>query len=346
MSDDQFSHAFKDVVPEAPSPDAWADGARRRHRRRTQLVGGVVGVAIVALAVPITLNVLRPDFTAAPAQTPTTQVPVAPSSVALDPAPDGKPGAAACYDAAGNPVRPVAGEGVQPGAVKAWLCGDDQQVGPLEPLITGVDRIVDFVGKQGALPGDVACTEEYTLAYTVVLVYPDGSTVPVAGELHGCRTINDGAGVRRGGEEFYKLLRGLWQEQRLAIGQPEEAFGPEFPRDCIGTTLIGADLGGVVGGASCLLAEGDFANPVLGSVELSPDDAAALAADIEAHSTKAQQEEWGGNPEISLVDAWGSMLNIWTVEPGRYQYRDADGQMWYWTPSAEAQAIIDAAVPQ
>lgn len=343
MSDDQFSHAFKDVVPEAPSPNAWADGARRRHRRRSQLVAGVVGVAVVALAIPVTLNILRPDVTTMPAQAPTSQVPAGPPSVKLNPAPEGKPGAAACYDADGNPVQPVAGKGVQAGAVRAWLCGDDQQTGPLEPLVTGVDGIVEFVTKQQSLPADQACTMEYTLAYTVVLEYPDGSTVPVASERHGCRKIDDGAVVRGGGEGLFQLVRGLWQQQRLAIGRPEEAFKPTFPSDCVGNTLIKTDLGNVAGGAACLLAAGDFADPVLDFVELSARDAAIIAADIKANAAQGNDPSGGQGPKINLIDVWGSKLDVWTVNPGHYQYMDADGQMWFWTPTAEVQQIIDTA---
>ncbi|HMR14748.1 MAG TPA: hypothetical protein PKE42_13515, partial [Arachnia sp.] len=67
MNEDEFSEVLGRVVPEAPSPDAWAGAAVRRSRRRRR--AGVAAIAALAvIAVPVGAMVFsKPPVTAVPA---------------------------------------------------------------------------------------------------------------------------------------------------------------------------------------------------------------------------------------------------------------------------------------
>ena len=66
MNDEDVSKVLGQVVPEAPSPDAWAGAAVRRSRRRRR--GAVAAVAALAVvAVPVGAMVFsKPPSTAVP----------------------------------------------------------------------------------------------------------------------------------------------------------------------------------------------------------------------------------------------------------------------------------------
>ena len=53
---DEYSEAFKSIIPDAPTSDGWADGARRKRRNRRRVLTGGAGVAVLALAVPFALS--------------------------------------------------------------------------------------------------------------------------------------------------------------------------------------------------------------------------------------------------------------------------------------------------
>ncbi len=334
MSDDQFSHAFKDIVPDPPTPQGWADGARRRRRHKSQLMAGAVGAVAVALAIPVGINLANHNLVAtpAPASAPGEETP----SSEPAPATAGLLGAPACYGEDGQLLHVTEGDGIKPGAVKAWLCGDGNVVGPLEPLVTDVDRIVDFVTAQAPLPADLACTMEYRLSYNVVLEYSDGTRRPVMGELHGCRTINDGATVRRGGEEFYSFVRGLWREQRAGMDAPAE--GSRITACPVPQTMVAPDLDRIRHGLFCVVAENRSEVTFI-------DDALAgrIGADIKANAVKGEPTAWAGpGVTLTLIGPWGDTLTLNPNADGPgYWFVDGEDATWLWTPSADVQELLD-----
>lgn len=95
-----------------------------------------------------------------------------------------------------------------------WLCGEFGTLsvgpdGPAEPLIEGVDEVVAMLNGLEVQSQDV-CTQEYTLAYHVVIDYPDGQRV-LRGELHGCQNISDDSTYWQGGAEVLTNLIARWQ---------------------------------------------------------------------------------------------------------------------------------------
>lgn len=312
------------VTPGGPDPKGWAGQVRRRHRRRSGLLAGAVGAVAVALAVPVGIGLTQPRIVATPADHGPGGLAVLP-----DPAPGGLPGAAACYDADGQPVQVREGEGIVPGAVKAWLCGDGNVAGPLEPLVTDVNRIVDFVaGQEVADVAAMTCTMEYRLAYTVVLEYADGTRRPVLGELHGCRLVHDGATWHFGGEEFYSFVRGLWSEQRAEVAAPAE---PPLGEACpVPAAMLPPSLDEVTGARICPDTRTDR-TPV--PAEL----AARIASDVRAHSVKGEPGvEMEPAYSVSLSGPWGDTVTFHRLaDEFAFWYSDADDVTWIWTPSDE-----------
>ena len=108
------------------------------------------------------------------------------------------------------------------GAARAWLCGDRWEtfggVGPIEPLTTDPDRVVDAVN---ALPSPdyEACREMGGITYHVVLDYPDGTRRVVSAETVNCEWVG-GWGNRAGGAELLQDLLPLWAAQRDANPEP------------------------------------------------------------------------------------------------------------------------------
>lgn len=113
-------------------------------------------------------------------------------------------------------------ENLPDGAARAWLCGDRWEtfggVGPIEPLTTDPDRVVDAVN---ALPSPdyEACTEMGGITYHVVLDYPDGTRRVVSAETVNCEWVG-GWGNRAGGAQLLQDLIPLWVAQREVSPEP------------------------------------------------------------------------------------------------------------------------------
>lgn len=357
MTDDQFSKAFKDIVPDSPSPDGWAAGALRKRRSRAGAVGGVVGVLAVALAIPVALNLPNSPMSANPADqaaeeagvtsppNPAEDAPDDSDGVAPEPAGTGLPGAEACYDSSGALVQPVEGEQIEPGATLAWLCGDASPenptgtVGPLEPLMDGLDGIVEFVEAQEEPDiATIMCPADYALTYNVILEYPDGSRRAVSGELHGCRMVFDGTTYRAGGEEFYDYLRGLWLEQRDGT---EAHMGGDGSTSCpVSNSMLVPTLDDIRGGVVCVPGA-DGAS--YGQAGLHPDDLDLIVADIRANAVEGEPTGWG--PGIGLQGGWGDWLGLVGSDvDGSYHFYDAEGTSRVWTPSPEAAEVLAAVI--
>lgn len=355
MTDDQFSKAFKQIVPDSPSPEGWANGALRKRRNRAGVVGGTVGVLAVALAIPVALNLSASQLTANPEEAQdagATSEPNPAENVPEDSDGGSQPGtgdllgAAACFDEAGERVQPSEGDAeLEPGAVRAWLCGDASPnnpygtVGPLEALEQDVDQIVEFVEAQPELNlASISCTMEYSLAYLVVLEYPDGSLAHVTGETHGCEIVMAGETARSGGVEFLDHLTRLWSAQRDALEAPDTA--PGLPACPVPGTMLVPGLDEIVAGAVCA---GDPGSGQYGRAELPPEDVARVLDDISGNAVEGEVQGWDAT--LALVGGWGDWLRLVSSEDASsYGFVDAEGVSWTWTPTPEVAELLAAAM--
>lgn len=349
---DNFSDAFKSIVPEAPSFDGWAEGARRKRRNRTRLVAGIAGAAAIAVMVPVALGlgsnaalIATPGESTSPSRQVVTPTP--------DPATDA-PGAAACWDGPGQ-VRRATSEGATDGAVVAWLCGDAGVpttslgvVGPLEPLVVGVDDLVNFIQAQPEMPVDMACTAEYRLTYRIVLDYGDGSRHVVPGGLHGCGRISDGETVRTGGQGLLDLALDLWRAQRAVLSAPTDTtqivdcppeidadgqLVPERTRD-----MLPMDPAEAVSGLVCT--ETTTGGLVRGEGGLLNDGLAGEIGDSLREGSLAISSEGLVSSWLTLVGAWGGHIVLQRTSDDRFQWFDR-GTPMLWTPPGNLLAQID-----
>lgn len=360
MADD-LSEAMRDAVPEPPSLQGWVAEVRRRRARRRGLATGACAVAVLAVAVPLALQLRGPEPMVATSQEVAVreadlddggdgpepeqaaaeeEEAVSGAAVTLDPA-TGKPGAAACYDAAGNGIVVAAGQ-VRPGATRAWLCaqpGDAGLAGPLEPLVTDIDVIVEAFEAQ---PSDIveSAARGSESSYYVVFEYGDGSTAILTGTTGDDAVVSDGRTVRRVGAEFFdEQVAARWLAQREALYAPEG--GAEVDPGCppvAQAPLLGAALGVPTGGAACRETDG---------VSRRVDDALVrdIALDLPANSVATITAVAAGEPagaDLVLVNAWGDQLVLHPVGAG-YEYHEGESLM-LWTPSASIAARIEAAL--
>ncbi|MEO7586988.1 MAG: hypothetical protein ABIS84_03065 [Arachnia sp.] len=342
-----FSDAFKSIVPEAPSSDGWAEGAHRKRRNRTRLVAGIAGAAVIALVVPVALSLGSNALLVA-----TPPDPAAPSP---DPAPNA-PGAAACWDGPGQMRQATAG-GASDGAVRAWLCGDAGEpemfpgsIGPLEPLVDGVDKIVAFIQSQPTAAADVDCTAEYTLAYRIVLDYGDGARHVVPGALHGCRVIDDGGTLRSGGQGLYDLALDLWGQQRERVDAPGDVTVKQCPppsRAVVPTIqpplrpMLPLSPADAVTGFVCMQ-EGEGENWVGYSTTLQPDLVSLIARSVAADSVEGLGQVHLPTL-VTITGPWGEALTLQRTPDDTFQWFDV-GTPMLWKPSAALLAQLDAAI--
>jgi hypothetical protein len=306
------------------------------------MTGVAAGVLAVGLAVPIGVSVLnRPTQVAQPADGPAAPATL-PERTAADVCADAQARMTAAiegrdYATNGDPV-------LVEGAVRAWLCGDDSVEGgvafgtrgPLDPLTKDVDKAVTWF--LDAVPSDPmqACTMEYRMAYTVAFEYGDGSLIPVRGELHGCRTVTDGSRTVNGGEEFLDLLTDLWTVNRA----------PDLSADgglCTANASIFAARPEDARSASVCLIGGVG---LIGSAELSDDDALAVGEAVAAGSVQTDGADLDFGVEtvmLDLANQAGDMIRLQRLADGRY-LSYADEQQLVWTPTTEEAAILDAAI--
>ena len=354
MNDPEISHNLRRIVPDDLSTTGLVDGARRKRRRRQSMVGAAAALVLVAVAVPLTLNLPNEGPIAQPAATSTTPVPT--TSVRTTDDPDGSwplPGPEACYNEDGTAVNWSHDDGeagpAEPGAVRAWFCGDyspetgEGFVGPIEPLTSGLDAIIE--GVQAADPIDLSvttCTAEYNLSFNAVFEYADGSRRIIGGERHGCRVTYDGGVTRVGGEEFYGALYDAWERQRATDGGdwvvPHVCPGPLSlfemqPWDAVQASVCGEN------------ADGSWSGTYLS------DELVAKVADSMAEARNSTTEDTP-QPDSSAPEQriWLTLSNKFTdyqslvrLEDGIYRAYDGEGFDWFWAPSEALATELDEA---
>lgn len=348
--DDDFHDLFKQSVPEAPSTTGWAAGARRRRRTRQAVGGGVAALAVLGVAVPLALSlsggtspiVASPEpapatsasESALPTESPTS------GTVELSPAEGGKLGAAACFDAAGEPVLDVHNQGAIPaGAVRAWLCTNPDNygtVGPLEPLVTDVDGLVAALYAQPELTDDGAA--ESAEPYTVVFEYADGRMMSFTGDAQDSTVLTDGDTRLQGSEEFFVgQVRARWLDQRAELS-PSGAYQSPLECPAVGyqRSLMPTPFTEVTGGYACVTEDG----VAVKSVELRESLAAQIGVEALANAVPVEASTEGGDRVLVLTTQWGDRALL-RQAGDRYEFAGDQGLMG-WTPAADLAAELDA----
>lgn len=344
----EISDNLRRIVPDDLSPDGLVGGTRRKRRRRNSLVGAVAALALVAVAVPVALNLPTGDtIVAQPATTTTRQQPGEAGAASV------LPGAQACYNVDGTAVTWEQDDSgpADPGAVRAWLCGDYSPdtgtgaVGPVEPLTSGLDTLVSDV--QAADEVNLAvmtCPAEDNLSFNVVLEYEDGVRHVVGGDRRGCRTTYDGGVVREGGEDFYSALITAWEAQR----ETEDGTGGGGDANlCPGPlTLMRMEVEDAVRGSVCVQEAGD--RGTTHSISYLSDEVVAEVAESMGAQLETLDEDLPlGAPSAPEQPVWLTLSNkhddyltLVRHEDGTYRVRDDEGPQWTWVPSPELSARL------
>ncbi|MEO7588418.1 MAG: hypothetical protein ABIS84_10385 [Arachnia sp.] len=349
MNDPEISNNLRRIVPDDLSPAGLVEGARRKRRQRRSMVGVVAALALVAIAVPVAVNLPR-DIVAQPAATP-SQTPDVRQTDGTGEA-QALPGARACYNDDGTPISwsEIQTGPAEPGAVKAWFCGDYSPetgtgfVGPIEPLTSGLDTLIVDVQAADVIDLTVtSCLADYNLSFNAVFEYPDGSRRIIGGDRHGCRTTYDGGVARAGADEFYGALYNAWEKQRET-----EVGDWVVPNICPGPlSLIAMTPWDAVQGSLC----GEGADGARSATYLSD----ALVTEVTESMRAALQppEESTPQPQSSAPEQriWLTLSNKFTDyltlvrhEDGLYRAYDGEGLEWFWKPSEDVSAKLDAAL--
>lgn len=334
------------IVPDDLSPAGLVAGARSKRRRRNGVVGAVAALALVAIAVPVALNLPTNDsLVAEPAVTSS-----APQNE--EPRTDfGLPGAQACYNDDGAPIshaQDTSGP-AKPGAVRAWLCGDYSPdtgtgfVGPHEPLTSGIDGLVEGVQSEPEVNlAVISCPAEYNLSFNVVLEYEDGSRSIIGGDRQGCRLTYDGGVVREDGDKFYGEAVSAWESQREA-----DAGDWIVPHICPGPlSLIEMEPWRAVQASVC----GEKEDGSWAASYLDDDLVEEVSQELRAARGESGEEAPGSTSSSPQQRVWLTLSNEFTDyrtlvrhEDGMYRAVDSEGLEWFWEPSAKLSVRLDEA---
>lgn len=293
MNEDEISDALDKVVPHRAVPDGLLAGARRRRRRTRALTGAGAVALVAAVAVPLGLTMgSSQQMVATPAPTPSITTPLAPGALEPD----------ACRDAEGNhpTMTDLPGGALPEGATRVWLCGGpsdtfaaDTYVGAPEPLTRNVAEAVAAFNAVPSTTGRIDCPANNSIGFTVVYEYPDGEHYTVQGGLGGCDAVFSSDTFRMDARDYLEDLRGLWNEQRFALGT---IFDADVPVCSARTSVLGVGLADMTRAYACGPV-GDE-EPPTGSVQIALSD--ELVADIVDEIT-SQDVLVGIEPGISMA---------------------------------------------
>ncbi|RMB62043.1 hypothetical protein [Tessaracoccus antarcticus] len=353
IHDPDISDNLRRIVPDDLSPARLVDGARRKRARRNGVVGALAALALVAVAVPVALNLPADGPTVAQPATTTSQTP----DVRQGEEPGGVPslpGARACYNDDGTPISwsQVQTGPAEPGAVKAWFCGDYSPetgigfVGPIEPLTSGLDTLIADVQAADVIDLTVtSCLADYNLSFNAVFEYPDGSRRIIGGDRHGCRTTYDGGVARAGADEFYGALYNAWVKQRQS-----DTGDWVVPNICPGPlSLIEMNPWDAVQGSLCGEGTDGSRSATYLSDALVAEVTKSMRASLEPPEENTPQPT-SSAPEqriwLTLSNKFTDYLSLVRHEDGLYRARDGEGQEWFWKPSEALSAKLDAALEE
>ena len=347
QNDPEISDNLRRIVPDDLSTAGLVAGAQGKRRRRSGIVGVLAALALVAVAVPVALNLPSNDnLIAEPAASSSSMQSADPGAGVV------LPGARACYNDDGTPVSWTEDKSgpAEPGAVRAWFCGDYSPetgrgfVGPIEPLTSGLDDIIDDV--QAADEIDLAvmsCMSGYNLSFSAVFEYEDGTRRVIGGERQGCRGTYDGGVTRAGADEFYGALYAAWEKQR------ETDTGDwVVPHVCPGPlSLIEMESGDAVQASVCREKEdGSWAATYLGR-----DLVAEVAQELRASLDSPDVYEFTEDVFSQKQQIWLTLSNKFTdyqtwvrYDDGMYVASLGEGREQLWQPSVELTAKLDDAL--
>ncbi len=338
---DQYSDAFKSIVPDAPSAEGWAAGARRRRRRRLQAVTGSAVLALVmAVVIPLGLGFGGSDqrMVATPAPTPSQTTEAEPTPLEPD----------ACRDEDGNypAVTDLPDNELPLGVERVWLCGGPSTgftsgtfVGAPEPLTLNADWAVAVFMEPAPTVGSIECEANNSIGFTVVYEYTGGDRHTVRGSLGDCDAVVSGASYRMGAGEYLEELRALWDAQRK---QEDTSFDAEIQVCPARTSVMGVGIGDMARAYACGPV-GDE-EPATGSVQIPLSD--ALVADMVEEIT-SQDVMVGIEPGLSMeapslvfLSPEGDPFTIQGTPEGYRWYDPEPRGMYMWTPSPGLKARI------
>lgn len=226
-----------------------------------------------------------------------------------------------------------AAENLPTGAARAWLCGDLWGrlggVGPIEPLTTDPDRLVEAINDLPASTADV-CTEMLGLTVHVVIDYPDGSRRVVAAETVNCQFVG-GWGGREGGSGLLDEAIGMWEAQREASPEPftdaVDVCG-DLAATGLGTygldSLLDVDRAALYRGVVCGLPEGESDQSAVVQRDLPGDIAIALT-----QATPVPLADWSMEatvPAVVMLNQFGDPV-AYPVD-GEHGIMLEDGMAW------------------
>lgn len=348
MDESEFRDALRAATPPSAHVGGWADASRRRAYRRRAAVGALA-VVVVATAVGVPLLARGPaPIVASPGPSTTAPTSPVPEPTATAPG-DGGLVRGACADLASGALKAEdlpSSENLPAGASQAWLCGwsggfGQVGVGPIEPLTTDPDRVVDAVNALPTLRVD-GCTDVGGLVYTVVVEYPDGARTAVAAETVNCEWVGGWDG-RTGGAALLDTLKGFWEQQRASAPAFEDdvdlcrAYPAKWEDPTGISSFLPVRRASLTRGVVCGLAADatDFAGEAVSRA--LPAEFVAALADAEL----SPRDGWGvprGLPYLVLLNEHGDPVTFLVDAAGRIVADEHTGE-WAagsWEPSGAA----------
>lgn len=358
MNEEELRDALHASKPPSPDVTGWAAAGRGRARNRRVVVGAVAVLLGLGIALPVVLQIPNgtgPMVLATPVSAEPTDP--SPSPVLSLPSERGEglvPNV--CADIQSGKVTPgtlAATEQLEPGAARVWLCGDLNDpfggaIGPIEPLTTDPDRVVEAINALPATTTDF-CTAIGGLTYHVAIDYPNGERRILPAETVNCEYVGGWNG-RTGGRELLEVLKGFWNDQRNVT----PSFTDEV--NLCGTYPTGYESGGgginsflpverksVVRGAVCGLAASsvDFTGATIQHdlpQELVDAIATAGLPSKEAYNVPL------GLPYVVLVNEHGDPVTYAVDEKLAIVFQDEAVEWSPWQPQGDAAPLWRAAL--
>ena len=335
MKDDELRGALRAAVPEPPDDSSWAGRARDRARRyaTTRRTAGI-GAAVVALigAVLWWPAVGGQGRTAVPAEQP--MVTAAASTAGNPDCTDGLTGK--------TTLKPRGDTRV----VRMSLCPrsdgptfstpSDSVTFALRDVPSAVFDAVLDLPKEGSRDPD--CSRADDRRYLVVFTLADGSRQVLEAATPNACGVTEGSDLLLRWRSLLKTLNTAWSDKR-ALETSDAAPAECLPFDRPG--LLPPTISDVTSGAICGF---DSSGQVLQSSTQVPEgQLKVLLGDLEANSARGDNiDSRLDGTVLTLRNAWGDPLVLWSVGADQWFAFMPDGRQWYWSPGPEARDVLSA----